>query len=292
MTDNNVKNDELLLAKMALLAQYGTTTPEGEKPSDEELAMLIDDQLDFTRKQQVFSHINANQTLMTQWLNLVDIMSADTTNILNNAEENAKTKNSKAPFFTRLGKWLKSWQGISTGLATSCAVALVILMQPSLELTPQIATQPQVANSDTNKKTPNKQPITAPQFISPDKRAIAAGLLTIVNPSNVHLFTEFNLSNSVEQNGSSLTPSLYQQYFELGQLLAQQHLHCKAEPRPPKLQSKQLTKITELTNAIAEHSFIPLDKDLAAISTMNNSKAKPSTEQLCQQVENFLMFAL
>jgi hypothetical protein len=294
MTDNNLTNDQRLLAKIALLAQHGTNKPEGEKPSDEELAMLIDNQLDFTRKQQIYSHINATPHLMKQWLELVEIMATETAHVKENlneaVNESSKTNGQvKHPLLTQLSQWLKSWQGLTATLATSCAVALVVIMQPSLEISPLIATQPHVANSDTLKKK------TAPtsQFIGPEKRAISAGILNVVKPNNAKLFSGINLINTIDQQGSSLAPKLYQQYVELGQLLAQQHIKCNidsgSDSESPILPIQALTEIKDVVNAITEQSFIPLHKSLADMAGIKN---KLSAEQLCQRVENFLLLAL
>jgi len=65
------------LAKLALLAQKGTNRAEGPVPTDEELAMLYDNRLDFSRKQQIMSHINANPDLMQQWISLLEILNED-----------------------------------------------------------------------------------------------------------------------------------------------------------------------------------------------------------------------
>lgn len=58
-------------ALLAIHASRGQA-PRGAQPSAEELAQLLDDRLDFVRKQEIYSHLNANPELYRQWLLLVE----------------------------------------------------------------------------------------------------------------------------------------------------------------------------------------------------------------------------
>jgi hypothetical protein len=59
-------------AHLAIAATEGAVPLEGAIPSPEELALLLEDRLDFTRRREVLSHLNANHELYTRWLQLVD----------------------------------------------------------------------------------------------------------------------------------------------------------------------------------------------------------------------------
>lgn len=265
---DSANNNDLLLSKLALLAQQANVTPEGEKPNNEELAMLLDDQLSFTRKQQVISHINADSNLMQQWISLVEILACDTKTL--------KSKQDKPSLMTPLLNYLSSWQGLTSSLATASLVVIVFIMQTPQQLSPNIEMQPDVAAIDAIKKT-NKA------FISPDIRAISAGILNYSKTHNTPYFDAINLSNAIDSAGSSLSEALYQQYANLGYLIAAQHLECKNSSQQVIINRKRLSKITALITTLADESFLPLANNLLKIGDIKNSK------QRCEQINTFLV---
>jgi hypothetical protein len=280
-SSSNSSNDDnnLLLSKIALLAQNGNSTIHGEKPSDEDLAMLFDDRLDFNRKQQVISHLNADPLLMQQWINLVEILGSEALESEFLISENVKVKE-KQRFLTPLLNWFSSWQGVTGGLVAASLVVVVFLMQYPSPLTPNIDHQPQVATGTQTKQT-DKNGIKN-QFISPDKRAISAGIMAYLTAHNIEHFTGINLSHAIGQNGSSLAPTLYQHYFALGQIIAEQGVACMIKTKHLVIDKKQLAKMVQLIKKIKQTSFMPLPKSLANINEQQNLK------QLCGQLNHFL----
>ncbi|MGX5174003.1 hypothetical protein ACUR5C_08280 [Aliikangiella sp. IMCC44653] len=265
-------DEGLLLSKIALLAQTGKSTAQGNKPTDEELAMLFDDQLDFERKQQVISHINADQNLMQQWIGLVEILGGESEAI-----------EKKQSLLAQVFNWLSSWQGLTSGLVTASLVAVIFMMQTPSELSPGIDSSPQVADKgsiDNKDKSDNKSNI---QFVSPDKRAISAGISDYIKTHKTNRFNHINLDSAIDMEGSSLEPELHQKYFQLGYLIAEQWVDCKVDSEQVIIDKNRLNQMTELVTLISNESFIPLDKSLAGIDS------KQSARQLCNRVTDFLM---
>ena len=250
---------DTLLAKIALLAQRGNRQPIGAPPSLEELAMLYDDQLDFNRKQEVISHINNDPTLLKQWTDLVDVMGEQVTE---------KQSIAKPAFFA----WLSHWKILTAGMATASFAMFMVLQQPQdTSLTPGIDTQPSTASQDVivgNKKT---------NFTSPDKRAIAAGIVAAQQARNI-IPSEALTRIIADVEASSLEATLYQTYYSLGQQLDAASLQCKSQ----QLSSAQVKTITQTIAQLSTISFIPIAESLKSITTDTD------TETTCKKIQTFI----
>lgn len=259
---------ETLLGKLALLAHQGKQPPLGEKPSPEELAMLYDDQLDFNRKQEVMSHLNADPILFKQWMDLVDVMGESET-----AQQRATTTQPKS---VGLLSWMFGWKGFVSGMATAGFAALIILQLPlDKGLTPSIEQPTQVASQDSKDNTASKV------FISPDKRAIAAGIdNALAAQEGIRLLEKLDISMAVNQQGSALEPPLYQQYYQLGELVIEWEQHCYQGIHPSQEFLKQANTTIEQLSA---NSFIPLHETIIGLTQT------PTLERACKLLQQFLL---
>lgn len=258
---------ETVLGKIALLAHKNKQSAFGETPSLEEFAMLYDNQLDFNRKQEVMSHINADPLLFEQYIGLVEVM-------CDNATPKEHATANQDSYFTQLLSWLFSWKGL-TGSVASASLAIIIVLQfsPDPPLIPSIE-QPnhkasQIRNNDTKTIT----------FISPDKRAIAAGIANASN-DNIQQLKQLDLSIAINQQGSALEANIYQQYFQLGELLAKWEQLCRQDKGANSVFTQQFSLTI---NQISTESFIPVHQNLVKLS-----QAKQS-EQACELLQQFLL---
>ena len=62
---------EMVQARLAM-SVCAEAEPQGGAPSDEELALLLDDRLDFSRRREVLSHLNNDAQLYARWLQLAE----------------------------------------------------------------------------------------------------------------------------------------------------------------------------------------------------------------------------
>ena len=60
------------MAHSLLLAHKGKGLPEGDPPTAEELCSLLEGKLSFSRKQQVYSHLNRSSELLGEWVRLIE----------------------------------------------------------------------------------------------------------------------------------------------------------------------------------------------------------------------------
>lgn len=65
-------SEVIKLAQIAALSQRIKSTAQGEPPTADELASLLDGKLAFSRKQEVYSHLNRNPEAFSQWIALVE----------------------------------------------------------------------------------------------------------------------------------------------------------------------------------------------------------------------------
>ena len=260
-----------LLGKIALLAHKGKQFPTGGKPSAEELAMLYDDQLGFQRKQEVMSHLNADPVLFEQWMGLVDVMAE--------APVEQPVISSKN-FSTKLASWLFGWKSLAGGMAAAGFAALLILQQTTDNgLSPSIEQPNQVASQDTKGNIPVKG------FVSPGKRAIAAGIGNALDKQEAkqedsRLLEKLDLSMMVDQQGSALKAPLYQQYFRLGELIVEWEQLCHQKTPPTQ---EFLQQANHAIEQLAADSFMPLPEAIIDLTQT------PSTEQACERLQQFLL---
>lgn len=263
-SDEQLTPHDQVLVKLALLAHTGKHKAKGDKPTSEELAMLIDGQLDYKRKEEVMSHINADPALFSQWTQLVDIV-----NIENKQTVKFKEK-------TRWLAWLTNWQTLAGSVAVA-GIATVLIMHSPTEFSPNIDSQPQVATTQAKGQT------NTAQFVSPDKRAIMAGIKNSLKQKKAELGFKLNLTNAVDEQGSSLTPELYQNYYQLGQTITEMALQCKEnQVTSPIL----LNTLRKLNDTLKRDSYIPLKESLADISRETEKK------QRCLKINDFLQSEL
>jgi len=269
---NKPISEETLLGKIALLAHKNKQSAFGETPSLEELAMLYDNQLDFNRKQEVLSHINSDPLLFEQFMNLVDVMYDNTT-------ANQHVAESKNSSFTQLLSWLFSWKGLTGSVASASLVVIIVLQfSPTSPLTPLIEQPSYEANHEASNNGSKNGTQTA-SFISPDKRAIAAGIANASN-DNVQQLKQLDLSIAINQQGSALEANIYQQYFQLGELLAEWEQLCRQDKGANTVFIQQFSLTI---NQISTESFIPVHQNLVKLS-----QAK-QPEQACDLLQQFLL---
>ncbi len=127
-------------------------------------------------------------------------------------------------------------------------------------------------------------------FVSPDKRAMAAGIQQMIKQHDTGHKSRLNLSSAISQQGSSLDEKLYQHYFELGQLLLIQQSECQKlrsdsnqHNQPTHIKLNQLDKIIRLSKTIAKISFIPLPPLLAELNDETKSHS------FCLQLDNYFL---
>ena len=116
-------------AMIALHATQGVQPSQGEQPSHEELALLLEGRLSFIRRKEVMSHINADTELFSHWVSLVEAKS-----IFNETTENEQN------LLQRLQQWLNPTRlgFIGTALAAITTVAIVLpLLDESTTISPQ-----------------------------------------------------------------------------------------------------------------------------------------------------------
>ncbi len=144
-------------ALLALRASHGHLDPQGHEPSDEELALLLEDKLDFSRKQQILGHIDANPALFSKWLMLIE------------SQEDLYTANAPSPTsrIQRLREWFTPMRVSLSGTALAGVMAIILLPQPANYLTraPQLAPPPM------------QPPITSPSFNTQGNRLVENGVL-------------------------------------------------------------------------------------------------------------------
>ncbi len=142
---NNTHSDftpstaQKLQAKLALLASRGDTGIEGKAPSLEELALLLEDRLEFERKQQVYQYLNSDEQLFAQWVALIE---ARETLI------NKPTVDAKPTLWQRFGQWLTPSRMTFVGSATAGVFAIAIIT-PALLTTDTVPLSPQQPSSET-----------------------------------------------------------------------------------------------------------------------------------------------
>jgi len=144
-------------ALLALRASHGHLDPQGHEPSDEELALLLEDKLDFKRKQQILGHIDANPALFSKWLMLIE------------GQEDLNTANAPSPAsrIQRLREWFTPTRLSLSGTALAGVMAVILLPQPANYSTraPQLA------------PPPIQPPLTSPGFNTQGNRLVENGVL-------------------------------------------------------------------------------------------------------------------
>jgi len=257
--DNNPRHH--LLAKLALLAHRGKKAPQGDIPTDEDLALLYDNQLDFKRRQQVMSHINSNPELFKQWIALVDLLAQ---------ENNTHTSTASNRADSLINQLQNHWQALVGTLAVAGLATLVVLLQPDSSLIPNIDNSPSVA---TTESTTN---IEVAPFISPDTRAMLAGIQSKATDNTLLLNLDY--THAIDQQGSSFTPALYQQYYQLGQQIAELSIHCEMG----KVSAPMFDALKNTIQTIQQQSFIPLPAPLISLAEKTESQA-------CNTIKHFLL---
>lgn len=268
MTDdtNIYKPQHRLAAKLVSLAEQGNHKAQGPAPNDEELALLFDDQLDFKRKNEVISHLNTNPALREQWLQLVEVASMNT---------RAQTSPSiaKSGWLAWLANLRPAWPRLVAGMAVAGIAAVMIITQTQQGIAPQQDSADSVADG---KNTPAN---TGPAFVSPDKRAMAAGILATLNTSTDSLPYKLNLNHAVDTEGSALKADLYQDYVAFGAALTELAIQCHPQPA---IDQNKLKKWLQLRDTLNTTSFLKINSNLMTLTTDS-----PAT-QVCPVLDSFL----
>jgi hypothetical protein len=224
-------NNELPTAKdraeamFALYTTQGSITPEGPPPSQEELALLVDDQLDFSRKQQVYSYINADRSLMKQWLDIIDAHK-----LLQpqpeHRKEDSKQASGLSQLFHSLSTWLTPARGAMAGGVCAGVLAVVLLNQPQPDLSPEML-----------------PPVSSPEFASQAGTQVEAGI-------RYGLIQAFQQLSKQEQQSlglsipTTVTPSDHTQAVALGYALLDALRQCQQDSnwQPSPLLQAQLSQ--------------------------------------------------
>ena len=251
MSEHDISNpQDRILAKLALTATK-EEAPKGQVPSDEELALLIQNKLDFTRKQEVLSHLNANEALFAQWMMLIEMM-----------EVPSHTKaNPKQTAQSILADWFFNWKAALGGAAVAVFAVVLIWQQPYLLSPVQDTSLPYANQNEVLYQTPN--------FIRPDKRAIAAGIKHIAqNAASDALLVKLELSIAIDKAGSALNASLYEEYFKLGETLALLNLRCVETAA---FANEDLSAFKQQLAILKQTSFIELPNELLSVAASENT---------------------
>lgn len=175
--------------------------PQGDAPSEEELALFIEGKLSFDRRQEVISHLNVNPLLYQQWVQLVEFASlASESQHALLSEKAAMT--SKRSIFDRLKDWL-GWKEYALAGSLAAVVMTVLLwpanhdvgLSPKMDVAPPTATQGRLTDQN---------------------RAFAAGLKSVNNSVSQSL----NLVSARMSDDVALEKSIYTIYFDWGQITA------------------------------------------------------------------------
>jgi hypothetical protein len=118
-----------VLAKQLLLIRQRRHDLDFPPPREEELASLLDDQIDFNRKQQIYAYLNTSPELMQQWVDLIEArhdLSAANQHI---SEEKKTTANLAQLLFGWLSE-LRLFRFASSAAVLVVAVTLVYVQWP------------------------------------------------------------------------------------------------------------------------------------------------------------------
>lgn len=108
-----------LLAKQLLLIRQGRRDLDFPPPEAEELAALLDDRVDFNRKQQIYAYLNTSPELMQQWVDLIEAR-----HDLSEAEQRrSEIKKTDASISQLFFEWLSGLHSLT--LTSSVAVLVV-----------------------------------------------------------------------------------------------------------------------------------------------------------------------
>lgn len=234
MTNNNSPTTKLVLA-----LEHGRAA-KGPAPSAEELALLHTQQLNFSRRQEVLSHLNTNPELWRQWLASREADLADNTN---------PASETKANLWHRLGAWL--WQPGPAAAISACLV--LVLLWPSL---------PIHAPSDTGTEPQMHQP-------SPFAEIERAEITDSLHAGIVSAFTQLAVSERKalalalgvdDKNHASIDAIANTDAFALGAQAVEIYQQCATDKLTPQTASAFLSH----ANALIENTNAA---DACALST-------------------------
>ena len=149
------KADRHSEAMLGIHLAKGRGRAEGSPPSDEELALLIDGQLEESRRLEVLSHLAHRPERYRQWLSLADM----------EADEQASHAGLLAVLTRGINNWLVDWRYAAGGLGAMAAIVLLVnqMALPPAEYgaSSESAAYSPSTNSDED----------TPQFVMPAKPA-------------------------------------------------------------------------------------------------------------------------
>ena len=90
------------------------------------------------------------------------------------------------------------------------------------------------------------------------------------------MLLNLNLDIAIDEQGSALTPELYQSYYQLGQTVAEIALQCKKD------NTASARRLIIIMNKLKQTSFIQVPALLTAINSETSQK------QTCIKINDFL----
>jgi len=214
---------ERTAAMLALYATQGSIAPADPPPTTEELALLVDEQLDFTRKQQVYGHLNADRQLMKQWLDLVDARH------LLQAQPPLK----RSSLLQAIRVWLTPARSAMAGGVCTGVLAVALLAPALWQTPPNLAQQP-----------PMQPAIGSPELASQANTQVEVGI-------RYGLMQALQQLSKAEQRNLGLilptevSSSDHSQAIALGYAILEAHQACRGDKnwQPSPLLQAQLNQL-------------------------------------------------
>lgn len=160
-------------ALLALNATRGTLPLQGEAPTHEELALMLDNKIDFKRRQEIYSHLNSNITLFNEWMALVE---------LQQSQQSVENITQQASLFTRATQQLQIWLTPKAMGYSAAGLAAVMVLAIFIN-TPQHNTESIASNSAQN----DSAIVVAPH--KPEQIEKTAAIETYDQTKNVDVMT-------------------------------------------------------------------------------------------------------
>lgn len=260
----------------------------GAPPSHEELALFLEQKLDATRRAQIMGFLANDETVYSQWMELVDAMAATQSLAQSNV---ADIKKDEAAAAESLVDKLKSFFGfgpmglLGGGLATAAVAVLAVLIVPKqFEQSPMgiddIYAQWGAPVATQWKRSP-KSDKTAPfsvtrsffsAFKSDEVKVIQAGFYDGAKKlGGQTAYKAFGIElASLNQQADVNTPE-NKALFEIGQLSALSSLQCQLNPMDEKLEILQ-NKLQENVKQLQSIQTKDIDKLTTVVARDTDKK--------------------
>lgn len=143
------KQRDQVLARLALHISQAELQLTSPPPTTEELALLLDKRLDFSRRNEIYEHLNQDSELFQQWITLVE---ANSLNCTEASDSNQIKSSLFKSYLLSLQQILLGWQGAAALTTLVAIVGVSWLLNPNpinpqqAVPTPQVAAQQSVDN--------------------------------------------------------------------------------------------------------------------------------------------------